>query len=112
MLDDRVVFPTRGSATAVVVDRENWTVSSTLDLGGQVEGSQPAGFDGTSIYVILEGSRIAVIDPGTFETTEIIEPFNFDGPLGGAVPFVVVSPGAIWVVNARASILQRFDRPT
>ncbi len=112
VLDDKVLFPPLGSEPAVVVDRATWTVTSRIDVG-EGSGGQPA-FDGTSAYVITDGDEhnITVIDPETLAITETIEPFEFDAPFDGGVNSISASPGAIWVVNDNANLLQRFDRPT
>jgi streptogramin lyase len=108
-LDDIVFFPALGGGSrAVVVDRATWTTVATPDLGGPMTGSvQPAVYDGTSIYVILDQRDIVVVDPATFEVTETIEPFDFPP---NKVTAVTLSPGALWVTNIGASIVQRFDR--
>ena len=87
-------------------------MASRIDVG-EGSGSQPA-FDGTSVYVITDGDEhnIAVIDPETLAITETIEAFEFDAPFDGGVNSIAASPGAIWVVNDNANLLQRFDRPT
>lgn len=120
VLDDAVYFTPNavgdadggdpGPSQAVVVDRATWKVSSTPELGTPSSGSQSA-YDGTSIYVISERHDVAVVDPDTFEVTETIKAFDFSPPLGHQVNSVAVGPGALWVVNDEAGILQRFDRP-
>jgi hypothetical protein len=112
VLDDKVLFPPSGSEPAVVVDRATWTVTSRIDVG-EGSGSQPA-FDGTSVYIITVGDEhnVTVVDTETLEVTETIDAFEFDAPFDGGVNSIAAGPGAIWVVNSRANLLQRFDRPT
>jgi hypothetical protein len=112
VLDDQVLFPPRGAEPAVVVDRATWSVTSRADFG-EAGGSQAA-YDGTSVYVITVGNEqnIAVVDPETYEITETIPAFEFSAPFDGSVNSIASSPGAVWVVNSKANLLQRFDRET
>ena len=112
VLDDQILFPPQGTEPAVVVDRATLTVASRPDLG-EASGSQAA-YDGNSIYVITVGDEhnITVVDPETYEITERIEAFEFDAPFDGSVNSIASGPGALWVVNSKANLLQRFDRPT
>jgi glutamine cyclotransferase len=110
VLDEMVYF--NGASHAVVVDRATWTVADTPELGTRSSGGSQPAYDGTSIYVIVEKRDVVVVDPSTFEITETIEAFDFAMPLGNQVNSLAVAPGALWVVNDEAGILQRFDRPT
>ena len=109
VLDDVVFFPASEGPQSVVVDRATGTITSLPDLGRPFVHSSDSAFDGTSLYVIIEGRDIAVVDPTTFEVTDTIEPFDFDPPLGVQVNALALRPGALWVVNDESSILQRFD---
>ena len=109
MLDDVVFFPGSEGSQSVVVDRATGTITSLPDLGRPFVHSNDSAFDGTSLYVMVEGRDIAVVDPTTFEITGTIEPFDFDPPLGIQVNAIALAPGALWVVNDESSILQRFD---
>jgi hypothetical protein len=111
VLNDRVVFPPSGSEPLVVVDRVTWTATSRTDIG--VGSGSQAAFDGESIYIITAGAEhdIAVVDAETLEVTDTIPAFEFAPPFDGGVNSIAVSPGAVWVVNNSANLLQRFDRP-
>jgi hypothetical protein len=109
VIDDIVFFPATEGSTSVVIDRATGTITSTPDIGRSYEHSSDSAYDGTHLYVIVEGRDIAVIDPATFEIVETIEPMDLDPPLGIQVNALALGPDALWVVNDQSSILQRFD---
>ena len=109
VLDNVVFFPGSEGSQSVVVDRATGTITSLPDLGRPFVHSNDSAFDGTSLYVVVEGRDIAIVDPTTFEITGTIEPFDFDPPLGIQVNALALGPDALWVVNDESSILQRFD---
>jgi hypothetical protein len=47
------------------------------ELGSRGKGGNQSGYDGTSIYVIVDKHDVAVVDPATFEVTETLEPFDY-----------------------------------
>jgi len=109
VIDEVVFFPGTEGSMSVVVDRTTGTIVSTPDLGRPFVHSNDSVFDGTHLYVMVEGRDIAVVDPETFEIVDTIEPMDFDPPLGVQINALALSPGALWVVNDESSILQRFD---
>jgi len=109
VLDEVVFFPGSEGSQSVVIDRATGTITSLPDLGRPFEHATDSAFDGTSLYVLVEGRDIAVVDPTTFEVTDTIEPFDFDPPLGIQINALALGPDALWVVNDESSILQRFD---
>ena len=111
IVDDMVFFPGTEGSTSVVVDPTTGTIVSTPDLGRPYVHSNDVAYDGTFLYVMVEGRDIAVVDPTTFEIVDTIEPMDFDPPLGVQINAIALTPGALWVVNDESSILQRFDRP-
>ena len=112
IVDDMVFFPGTEGLTSVVVDPMTGTIVSTPDLGRPYVHSNDVAYDGTYLYVMVEGRDIAVVDPTTYEIVDTIEPMDFDPPLGVQINAMTLTPGALWVVNDESSILQRFDRPT
>jgi hypothetical protein len=109
VVDEVVFFPGTEGSSSVVVDRTTGTIVSTPDLGRPFVHSNDSAFDGTHLYVMVEGRDIAVVDPATFQIVDTIEPMDFDPPLGVQINALALSPGALWVVNDESSILQRFD---
>jgi hypothetical protein len=109
VVHDVVYFPPSEGSTSVVVDQTTAAITSTLDVGRPFVHSNDSAFDGTFLYVMVDGRDIAVIDPATFQIVDTIEPMDFDPPLGININALALSPGALWVVNDESSILQRFD---
>jgi hypothetical protein len=109
VLDDSVFLAGLMGSTAVVIDRANWTITATPDLGRPTRASQNA-FDGTSIYVPTVDSQtdpvngrpdVLVVDPTTFTVTDTIETLRANS--------IDAADGAVWVVDDAFGILQRFD---
>jgi hypothetical protein len=109
VVNDVVYFPPTEGSTSVVVDQATAAITSTPDLGRPFVHSNDSAFDGTSLYVMVDGRDVAVVDPTNFEVVDTIEPMDFNPPLGIQINALALSPGALWVVNDEASILQRFD---
>jgi hypothetical protein len=112
VVNEIVFFPATEGSTSIVVDRTTGTIVATPDLGRPYVHSNDSMFDGTHLYVMVNGRDIAVVDPATFEIVDTIEPMDFDPPLGVQINALTLSPGALWVVNDESSILQRFDLDT
>ncbi len=113
VIDDRTLFfPGADGSRSVVVDAATGAITSTPDLGRPYVHSNSTAFDGTHLYVLVDGRDILVVEPSTFEVLETIEPMDFDPPFGVQVNALVAEPGVLWVVNDAAGILQRFDRPS
>ena len=111
-VDEVVFFPGTQGSTSVVLDPTTGAIVSTPDLGRPYVHSNDVAYDGTFLYVMVEGRDIAVVDPATFEIVDTIEPMDFDPPLGVQINAMALTPGALWVVNDESSILQRFGQPT
>jgi hypothetical protein len=91
----------------MVVDRATWTIRETHDFERDLGGAQPA-FDGTSIFVIADNTDVLVIDPETYEVTDVLEPIR----VLDKVNSLATSPGALWVATGDAGILHRYDLPS
>jgi hypothetical protein len=109
VIGDNVFFPAIEGSTSVVIDRVSGAITSTPDIGRPYVHSSDSAYDGTHLYVIVEGRDIAVVDPATFEIVDTIKPMDLDPPLGVQVNALALGPDALWVVNDQSSILQRFD---
>ena len=103
VLDDTVFFGGNLNNQAVVIDRDTWTVSETIELPDTVGGGGIA-TDGTSIFLPTRGSEpwnVLVLDAETFEVADTIEPLDVNG--------IMVDDGALWVTHPWTNVLQRFD---
>ncbi len=106
IFDDRVFFAGNYNSTAVLVDRADWTVASTHDLGRITHG----GFivtDGTSIFIPTKDgfpNDVLVVDAETYEIIDTVEPLDVNG--------VALLDDSLWVTNETFNVAQRFDLPT
>ena len=107
VLDDAVFFPPQGDLNTTVVDRSDWTVSATPDLGRFIDGGSQGAFDGTNIYVIADKptGTITVIDPVTFEVIDEVKAITTAPSLNS----LAATPGVLWAANNSGGLLQRFD---
>jgi hypothetical protein len=105
VLDDRVFFPGVDGPTAVVVDRDSWTVGDAADYGRPTGGSQPA-FDGSVIYLPTKDKmEILVVDPTSYAVVDTIRPLE-------ANSVVAADGGGVWTASNTINFVQRFDRPS
>jgi hypothetical protein len=103
VFDDTVFFAGDLNTSAVVIDRDTWSVASTIELPDVVGGGGIT-TDGRSIFVPTRGGEpwdVLVLDAETFEHVDTIEPLNVNG--------VVAEDGALWLVHPDTNVLQRFD---
>lgn len=103
VFDDTVFFAGDLNTSAVVIDRDTWSVASTIELPDVVGGGGIT-TDGRSIFVPTRGEEpwdVLVLDAETFEHVDTIEPLNVNG--------VVAEDGALWLVHPDGNVLQRFD---
>jgi hypothetical protein len=64
-------------------------------------------FDGRRIYLTADRVDLIVIDAGTYEVVDTIEPLTIvAGPNA-----LAVGAGGLWVAGGASGILQRFDIP-
>lgn len=106
IFDDVVFFAGNFNSTAVVVDRDGWTVASTHDLGRIAHGGGIA-TDGSSIFIPTKDgfpNDVLVVDATTYEVVDTITPLDVNG--------VAVEDGSLWVTHETFNVVQRFDLPT
>jgi hypothetical protein len=104
--DDRVFFAGNLTSKAVVVDRADWSISSTPDLGRVTHGGGIA-TDGDSIYIPTEDGfpkDVLVVDAVTYEVVDTIEPLDLNA-------LALDDDGSLWVASGRLGVVQRFDLP-
>ncbi len=103
VFDDRVFFAGNYTATSVVIDRADWSITSTPDLGRVTHGGSIA-TDGDSIYIPTEDGfpkDVLVVDATTYEVIDTIEPLDLNA--------LAVDDGSLWVASGRMGVAQRFD---
>jgi hypothetical protein len=101
VLDDSVFFAGEHGTQAVVVDRTNWTVRSTPDLGRATGDLGTVEADAESIYVpTLDAKDVLVVDASTFAVTDIIPTLGTRS--------VTMHDGSLWTTGYDG-YLQRFD---
>jgi hypothetical protein len=104
VLKSAVFFAGRDVATAAVVDRATWTVTSTPDLGRVTGGGGGIATDGESIFVpTKEGAPedVLVVDATTFSVVDVIEPLGAN--------HVAVLDGSLWIADGILNVTQRVD---
>lgn len=97
-----LVFPGYGGSVAAVVDRGNWAVTQTPDLGVAGGGAGQAEYDGESIYIVSDDEmRVVRVDAESLEVVETFEPLGVNG--------MVVVDGALWTAKGQpVDAVQRF----
>ena len=106
VFDDRVFFAGNFTSTAVVIDRADWSIVATPDLGRVTHGGSIA-TDGGSIYIPTEDGfpkDVLVVDATTYEVVDTIEPLDLNA-------LAVDDNGSLWVASGRMGVAQRFDLP-
>jgi hypothetical protein len=101
VLDDAVFFPGWGGSVAVVVQRSDWTVASTHDLGRTTSGSL-AVTDGSRVFIPRSDEfDVLVVDAETYDLIDTIESQGANG--------LALLDGSLWTAAAYAGVTQRFD---
>ena len=104
VFDDRVFFAGNFTSTAVVIDRADWSITSTPDLGRVSHGGS-IDTDGNSIFIPTEDGfpkDVLVVDATTYEVVDTIEPLDLNA-------LAVDDNGSLWVASGRMGVAQRFD---
>ena len=105
VFDDRVFFAGNMTSTAVVIDRANWSIESTHDLGRATHGGGVV-TDGDFIYLPTEDGfpkDVLVVDANSYEVVDTIEPLDLNG--------LALDGNSLWVTSGRLAVAQRFDLP-
>jgi hypothetical protein len=100
VVDDDLFFPGHLGAVSVAVQRSDWTIRSTHDLGRPTGGSLTV-TDGSQIFVPADGIDVLVVDASTYEVVDTIETQGANG--------VALLDDSLWTAASLAGVAQRFD---